>query len=648
LFVPRVLRHDAEMACDRGLHALLIAAPLAAVLSATPVSAQSPAPLPKLSLEELMDIDVSITAREPSRIADAAAAVTVITRQEIRRSGATNLPEALRLAHGFFVGRFNNGTWVISPRGFNINTANKVLVMIDGRTVYTPLYGGVFWDAQLLSLEDIDRIEVVRGPAATLWGSNAVNGVINVVTRSAPDSQGLALSLWGGNEERAGVSARYGGQLSDTTSYRMFVRASGRDDARLASKAGSGDDWKGGTSGFRVDRTRATEQASLAGALYQAREGLQGREDIQMGGGHLQGVYRRDLGAWRFQTAAYYDRTRRMVPLQITETRHSMDVDGQLSRPIAQRHSLIVGGGYRHSTDQTVGTAVVAFDPADRSTNLSNVFGSFDVALGHGVVATTGLKAEHNSYTGWEWQPTVRARWKATDTQTLWAATSRAVRIPTRFDRDLRIPGTGPVVLRGDEGFASENVWAYEGGYRARPTSRFSVDVTAFRNRYDDLRSQELPGAPGQPVILGNGYEGRSAGVEVLSNLQPSDAVRFVVGYSWLDLDLEPVPGSRDRTGGIFEANDPTHQFQLRWYGDLTRRLELDGAVRYVSELPQPTLKAYTEMSVRVGWRFTPTLDLSILGRDLLHDQHPEFSSPTSAQLIYFERSVVIRLTRGF
>jgi iron complex outermembrane receptor protein len=614
-----------------------------------PVQAQEAAlpksPLKQLTLEELLDIDVSLPLRREERVFQAPAAVSLLTSEDLRRLGAVTLPEALSTVPGLFVSRFTASSWVVTTRGFASTAANKLLVMIDGRSVYSPLFSGVLWDQQDAFLLDLDRIEVTRGPGASLWGSNAVNGVINVVSKPASQTQGTLVTIGGGAEERFHTGVRYGGRAGGGH-YRVYGLTFIRDEARLSTGEPAQDGQRFGQGGFRTDFGDRSRALTLQGDVYVSRADLFGRDDIQASGGNLLARWTRRAGASaELNVQAYFDRTTRRVPQQFAERRNTFDVDIDQRRDFG-RHSLNVGGGFRRSDDDTDPTPLLFFEPEERATNLVTVFAQDEFHLTPTLAAIGGLRAERNDYTGWELQPMGRMRWNPSATQTIWGAVSRAVRLPTRFDTDLRIQQNGVVVITGSDDFDAERAVAYEFGYRHAPVPRLVWSLELFHNRYDDLRTQEP--APGAPVRIDNGLNVDVSGLKLAGSAQPRPWARITTSYTYLHEDASLDPDSRDLGRGLLETIDPTHQLQLSARFDLPHRVELDGPARYVSALPTPGTPAYTEAGFRLGWHATSRLELALVGRDLLHRDHIEFVSPTSVRQTRLQRALFTRATLTF
>jgi iron complex outermembrane receptor protein len=601
----------------------------------------SPGALKKLSVEELLDLEVISVSKHPERLSETASAIQVITREDIRRSGATRLPEALRLASNLEVAQLDSRQWAISARGFNSTTANKLLVLIDGRTIYTPLYSGVFWDVQDTLLEDIERIEVISGPGATLWGANAVNGVINIITKAAKDTQGLFLEGGGGSEMRGFGGFRYGGTLASNLHFRAYGKYFDRDSTLLPNGLDATDDWRMGQGGFRLDWDASQINLfTLQGDLYDGRIAQPGSNDIAVSGGNV-------LGRWShtisdnsdFKLQLYYDRTDRNIPGTFGENLDTYDVDFQHRFLQGKRHDIVWGLGYRLIDDNVSNSTALAFLPPSVSRQWFSAFVQDEIALVKDRLhLTLGTKIEHNDYTGFEFQPSGRLAWKLSQKQTLWAAISRAVRTPSRIDRELFAPGSPPFLLAGGPNFFSEQLLAYELGYRVQPHQRLSLSAAAFYNDYDDLRSLEINSRTVFPIMIANGLKGKSYGAELTADYRVTNWWRMRAGYTGLGIHLRSKPGSTDPLLGSSESHDPNHQFFLRPSLDLPGHFELDPSFRYVSRIANQTVPAYAELDVRLAWRPSPKLEFSIVGQNLLHDHHAEFGAPAARQEI--ERSV--------
>jgi iron complex outermembrane recepter protein len=624
-------------------------------LVATGTAAQEPVSdlaqnLKRLSIEELTQIDISTASRRTEPLSQTPYAVSVIRGEDIRRAGSMNLAEALRLADGIVVARADNETWAISARGFNITTANKLLVLIDGRTVYSPLFAGTFWSVQDVPLDDIDRIEVIRGPGGAVWGANAVNGVVNIITKRAAETQGGFVVLATGTEEHGIATLQYGG-AAPRFDYRVYGKFRARDGQVLADGTDANDPVAYLQGGFRIESHGTSRDSWLVqGDAYGGREGLFDHPDTDVDGANVMGRWERRFSpSSAFRAQAYFDHVYRRVYGQVRDARNTADVDLQ-HQFVAGRHNVIVGGDIRASHGDDEGNAGFHFEPQARLTTIGGVFAQDEIAIVPGRFAiVAGSKFEGNTFTGLEAQPSVRARWTPSAAGTVWGAVSRAVRLPTRFDTDLRFtnPATGALTLTGNEAFDTEKVTAFEAGYRAEITSRLSVDVATYRNVYDDLRSEEFPVAPAQPIVLSNLMNARTWGADVSATVSPLDHWRMHGYYGYLHEAVTFDPGSRDFTKGVNEYNDPAHVFKLRSSVDLPHGVELDAFFRRVGELPHPVVPAYSELDVRAGWRPSRTWDLSIVGQNLLHDHHPEFqlASPAREE---FQRGVAVRVQCRF
>jgi iron complex outermembrane recepter protein len=595
--------------------------------------------LKDLSVDQLLALEVTSASKRRAPLGDAPTSIYVITADAIRRAGAHTLPESLRLAPNLQVARIDSVQYAISARGFNNAVGNKLLVLVDGRTVYTPLYSGVFWDQQDLMMEDVERIEVISGPGAALWGVNAVNGVINVITRSAEDTRGALLSATAGRNER-GAAFRYGGDMRDGA-WRAYAKYSQFDHTTRAGGVDQQDDWKRGAAGFRADWRRGADAFTLQGDAYDGDADPRGTvlgfdfPEVSVEGANLLGRWRRttDTGG-ELQLQAYVDHSKREDAVFFGPETDIADIDFQYAAP-GERHRVLWGAGYRYAHDDIDAGFATVFVPASRALNWGNLFVQDEMALAHGFGATLGVKLEYNDYTGVEVLPSARLSWKPNDEQMLWAAVSRAVRAPARYDRDVRFPGFPPYFVVGGPNFESEVANVVELGTRAQPRENFSYSVTAFAHFWDRLRS-----ATALPVELENKIAGTVKGIEAWTEFKPLDFWVLSAGLTWLDEDLHLEKGSMDPTG----VDNPTLRNDPRYFGSLRSRFDLPGAVqldldfRRVGALPQPALAAYSELDVRIAWLPTDKLELALVGRNLLHDEHPEFGNPESRSAI--ERDV--------
>lgn len=611
----------------------------------------------KMSLEELMDQEVTSVAKQPQPLRQAPAAIQVVTGDEIRRSGASSIPEALRLADNLDVAQLSSSQWDISARGFNTSGfSDKLLVLMDGRSLYTPLLAGVIWNMQDYLLEDIDRIEVISGPGGTLWGANAMNGVINITSKNARDTQGLYVESGGGNWLQDFAAVRYGGTLSSNVFYRVYGKYFDRDAEVYADGKSANDSWNRGQGGFRIDadgspKNQFTLQGDIFGGDNDSTPGGEGTPNAEgtSGGGNI-------LGRWThtfsddsdMNLQLYYDRNHLEAPFQsagaipagnLTDDLDTYDLDFQDRFPLGTWNNIVWGLGYRFTHDVVQDAPLVAFLPNTLDQNLYSTFVQDEIKLRKNVFLTLGSKLEHNDYTGFEVEPSARIQWNVTDKQMIWGAISRAVRTPSRYDRDLSEPSPAyGTFLTGNSGFESETLIAYELGYRAQMSRKLSGSLSAFYNDYDNLRSLSETPTTIVPLYWGNNLEGDTWGFELSADYQILDWWRLHGGYDFLKENIHVKPGQTDLDNGLGETADPENQVFLRSSMDLPWRTELDTSFRWIDTVHNNnggvagTVPAYAEMDVRLGWHATKNLEISIVGQNLLHDQHAEAGFPGSTQ----------------
>ena len=605
------------------LSCLLACAPRLA--AAQTVAASS---LADLSLEQLGNIQVTLVSGRPETLQEAAASIFVITSEDIRRSAATSLPEALRLAPNLQVARLNAGQYAISARGFNNAIGNKLLVMVDGRTVYSPLFSGVFWDAQDVPLQDIERIEVVSGPGATLWGANAVNGVINVVTHAAGETQGLLAAATGGPEGST-ASLRYGGTLGGDGRYRVYAMRLNRNDTVRVDGVHRPDASSKEQVGFRADWDGAERQFGLQGDAYHAGSDMRSNLAPGLSGANLLARWRgrrADGSSWQWQ--AYLDRERRDDAVLFNARTETFDLQFSHAPATPPEHKLLWGAGYRRARSEALATRFDVFDPALRTLAWSNVFAQDEVRVGQRLRLTGGAKLEHNDYTGLEVLPSVRAALDVGEEALLWASLSRTVRAPARLDRDFFFPAQPPFQIRGGADFRSEVADVAELGWRARPTPAFGYSLTAFHHQYRRLRG----GTPA-PTAIENRIAGSAAGVEGWGSLDLTRTWRLAGGFVALRKSLEAAPGTSPNSIADL-GNDPRRQWLLRSSMDLPGHCELDVTLRHVGSLPAPAVEAYTATDLRLSWQPRADLSLSLLVQNLFDPGHIEFNAPAVASQI--------------
>ncbi len=589
-----------------------------------------PADIADMSIEELANIQIHSVSKKPEALAGAAASVFVITADDIRRSGFTSLPEVLRLAPNLHVGQSSNGGYAISARGLNgsNNSApNKLQVLIDGRSVYAPLFSGVFWDAQDLMLDDVARIEVISGPGGTLWGVNAVNGVINITTRSARDTQG-GMGVVSAGERGYDVAFRQGGAMAGGGHWRVYGKYLDQRRSELADGGAVDDARKQAQIGFRADWERGASQFSVHGNAYQGDAGQPAPGAIQTGvpfelgavttsGVNLTGRWTVALGDGdNVSLQGYFDRSKRTVPPTFGESLDIADLQFQHSLAARGAHTVVWGANYRHTWDEVANSPYVAFLPAKTTQSWSSLFAQDDIALREDLRLIVGARVERNVYTGTEMLPTLRLAWTMAPAHTLWASASRTVRAPSRLDADAFIPGTAPFLLRGGPRIRSEVATVTEFGYRGQPLPNVSYSMTAFHNDYDHLRTQEVD-ASGTFVTFGNLMEGKSYGIEMWGNYQASKAWRLSAGLMALHQKMTLKAGSNDLAGPGTAGKDPSHTAQLRSTFNLSDDKELDLVLRKVGALSNPDVPGYTALDARFGWRLRRGLELSLFGQNL-------------------------------
>jgi len=611
---------------------------VAALLYATLPGADKNRNLGDLSIEELMNETVTSVSKKEQKLGDSAAAIAVLSNNDLRRSGATTIMEALRLVPGVNVGQVNSSRWAVSARGFNNVFSSKLLVLVDGRAVYNPLFSGVFWDLQQVMLEDVDRIEVIRGPGATVWGANAVNGVINVISRSARDTQGGLLEGGAGDQHVRLGGVRYGGQVGPNTYYRVF--ASDRKDADfpLASGAAAADGWEGRHGGFRVDHypaadTHLTWQADATG--------------VRLDDASSHSYSYNTLGRWTHQLAdrssvevqAYVNRLSRHESAQADVRSDTVDLSAQQTFGIGARQNFIWGGGYRYVDSRLTPTTPLIQVRSDRSRQqLFNLFLQDEIQLAPDrLTLSVGGKLEHNDYTAWEFQPSVRAVFKPTPESTIWAAVSRAVRTPSAIEGRDTLGITAGVPFQGPDGgvylptivgnvhLLAEVLQAYEVGYRIQVSRHLSADLALFYNDYTELASYSgvrrlVPGVPFgfAEIPFENLLGGETHGGEVSVTVSPAETWRVTASYSRLEVRLQGAA----ITNVPSWPTSPKEQAVLRSSFDITPQASFDVQLRYVSALP--AIPAYTTGDFRLAYRWTDGLELSLVGQNLFDPQHAE------------------------
>lgn len=634
-------------------------------------------------------------ARREQKVSDTAVAVFVLSNEDIKRSGATSLPEALRMAPGIHVARIDANKWAISIRGFNERFSNKLLVLMDGRTVYNPLFSGVYWDAQDILLDDVERIEVIRGPGAALWGANAVNGVINVISKSAKTTQGGLVSGGYGSEEQGFAAVRYGGEVADNLQYRLYAKRFNRGDSFSNLAAGAQDRSTVNSGGFRLDwQPGKREELSLQGRYYEGQSGQQTQvprfsapwmvpndQSVGISGGHI-------LGRWRNRPAdasetilqLYFDHAQRNDAVLGRQTLNTSDISYQYRFAWLDGHELTWGANYR-SVDNRLDPGYEAWlQPEHRHISLYSGFIRDDIKLAEHWNFIVGTELQHNDFTGVEVQPTARLLWHPQARHTVWAAVSRAVRTPAIEDHDLTfmpvmanptasLPVPVAAQVQGNQAFTSENLMAYELGYRFAPNSRFSLDTTAFYNVYDNLRTFEqgafyFDTVPTSHLVVPYAFDNRmkasSHGSETVIQWTVQDNWRLSANYQFISMRFDTDDGSTDYiTLDRIYGHAPQQQFALRSLWNMDKNWQLDLWARYVDQmrwepsvlspqnggLPFPMLvSAYITLDARLAWKPLKDLEISLVGQNLLDGHHQEYiDKSTNIPVSQVERSAYIK-----
>jgi iron complex outermembrane receptor protein len=599
--------------------------------------------LASLSLEDLSNLQITSVSRRAQSVSDAPASIYVITADDIRRSGATALPEVLRLAPNLHVARMDSVQYAITARGFNNAVGNKLLVLLDGRTIYTPLFSGVFWEMEDTFLQDIDRIEVISGVGATLWGANAVNGVINIITKPAADTRGVLLSATGGDREQ-GAGLRIGGAVG-AANVRAYVKAHSWDNTNRENGSDAFDSWDKAQAGFRADWNGDDRSFTLQGDVYEgesAHRGFVGTleiPEVSISGANLLARWTRQLRPdSNLRVQAYWSHSDREEFILFSPKADIFDLEFQHDVAF-DTHHLVWGGGYRHAEDEVTPGFVTAFVPASRQLDWQNVFVQDEYQLDDNLQAVFGVRLEWNDYTGMEYLPGARLAWTPADYHLVWAAISRAVRAPSRFDRDIFFPQAPPFIVAGGPDFVSEVAKVVSIGYRGQLSDAFNLSATLFHQDWDNLRSgTALP----LPTYLANDLEGESYGLETWFNWQATVAWRVSGGLTTLGKELRFRPGGGDTVGPNNPTlhNDPEFQWTLRSSVQLGAEVALDLDLRRIGALKVEPVPAYTELNARMAWQPRAELEVALTGRNLLDNDHPEFGARANRSRI--DRSVVL------
>ena len=640
--------------------------------------------LTELSLEDLMNIEVVSVSKKAQKLSNAAAAISVITQEDIRRSGVNSIPEALRLVPGLQVAQMDSNKWAVGSRGFGTRFTNKLLVLMDGRTIYTPLYSGVFWDAQDTVLEDIDRIEVIRGPGATMWGANAVNGVINIITKKASETQGTLVSGGFGTEERAFGTVRYGGKIDEDSYYRIYAKYLNRDDSIERDGNDAADEGDMVRAGIRLDWKNSF---TVLGEIFEGDSGdtintvsltppytQPLKEDIETVGGFVLLRWNKIISnSSDVSVQFYYDRFEYNLALLGTEV-DTFDLDVQHRFSLGEHQEIIWGFGYRCIQDDIKNTMMLSLTPDSDKYDLMNAFIQDEISfLDKRLRLTIGSKFERNDFTGFEIQPSIRALWAPMDQYSVWAAVSRAVRTPNRVEDGIQcdasalppgsflpaFPGAGVIRILGDRDFDSEDLLAFELGFRSWFMDTVSIDLSVYYNIYDNLRD----GFAGVPVVdmsvvppililpgnIDNNMDGKTFGAELAADYRPFEWWKLKATYTYLHMDLDTEGGFTIGQEESEEGSSPCHQISLRSTMDLDENMELDLLARYVDNLSAQDVGSYIAMDARLAWKPINKMEMAIVGKNLFDRSHPEFEPQfLLTTLTDVERSVYFKITLFF
>jgi iron complex outermembrane receptor protein len=653
-----------------------------------PACSEQTPDLTKKSLEDLMNIEVSSVSKKVQKTSLAATAIFVISREDIRNSGALNIPDLLRMVPGLDVAQIDSGNWAISARGFNGQYSNKLLVLIDGRTVYSPIFAGVFWDSQNVPLDTIERIEVIRGPGAAVWGSNAVNGIINIITRSAGNTQGGYIVAGAGDASVGPETIVYGGKAGALGDYRVSAEGFNNSALPTLSRLPGQDDWRFLHGGFRTDTTLSAKDSLTAeGEAYQGNAGEIAFVPVSLLPPENATLALRDsFTGWNLLTRwnrtvspgsatslqVYFDRTSRGDSTYSIGL-DTFDIDFQHHTVWGARQDIVWGLGYRVTSDNITPDFRISATPQSRHTQLFSSFAQDEIAIvPNRVHLSLGARFEHNDYTGFNLQPSARMVWTPNSKNSVWAAVSGADRTPARSDTSFRVnfealpgsPETGnlPILvsLFGNPDEKSERLTAFEAGYRTTLTSRFSLDTTAFYNRYRDLVSVEPEAmrletnpAPAHlliPESFGNGLYGETQGIEAFANWKVVSCWTLSPGYAFFSMHLHPFAGSQDVTSvPSTEGGTPDHQAQLRSSVSLPHNLQWNASTYFVNRLPTQSIPSYTRFDTGLNWVVGERISLSLVGQNLLKDLHPEYNGPvTTVQSGQMRRDAYAKITWSF
>jgi iron complex outermembrane receptor protein len=670
LFDPT--KHEPAMATKYRHYFVLPGLLVAGMAWALPACAETDADQFELSPEQLFEATVVSVSRTSEKLIEAPAAVYVLTNEDIIRSGATSIPEALRLVPGVQVAQVNANNWAVSVRGFGSGLANKLLVLMDGREVYDPLFSGVYWDIQDVILEDIERVEVIRGPGASLWGANAVNGVINIITKKAADTQGNLLSITGGTQPRGIVEERYGGKLGESGYYRVYGKYTNRDDEQSVTGGSAHDGQEAAHTGFRGDwKQSSLDSFTLQGDVYNSIDGNKTAlpsltlpfaqpavDSYHAQGGNILGRWNHDMADNSHFTVQSFVEYKSRSQLILMDKHTLFDLDAQYELPEKGVHKIIVGGGYRNITDELTESPFVSFSNEGENTSVVSGFVQDKITLEPRTwFLTLGSKFEHNDFTGFEIQPNARLQWQPDETQTVWASVTRAVRTPSRLEHDLTVEEAvlslggipAELLLRPDPDLHSEELIAYEIGYRNQLTSQLLVDMAAFYNDYQALATSRFltptliltpPAHFVFPFTTTNDTHGETYGFEAVTDWRALDNLKFTASYTALAMHLSGPSGNVAINAGATQGQSPKQQFNIASRWDVMHNVSFDTTLYNVTAIPGFQLPEHWELGARLSWKILEGLQFSLVGQNLLENEHREFSLPTDTATANIGRSV--------
>jgi len=597
-----------------------------------------------LSLAQLSRVEVTSVTKHPQSLGTAAASVYVITHDEILRAGAHTIPEALRLAPNLQVSESGSSGYAISARGFLGNPpdqafANQILILIDGRSVYSPLFSGVFYDQLDVMMDDVDRIEVISGPGATLWGANAVNGVINIITRPARDTEGTLVSSVGGTGGGV-LGMRYGAAFSDAGAYRVYANGLQKGSLELADGSSAQDRWRHGQAGFRNDWSSNQEAFTVQGDVYRATEDQPAAAEVALSGANALARWRHTGARSTWELQGYFDHSETGPPASGAGfVLNTYDLQLQNTLQAADALQIVWGAGERLNSYHIANSPTFFFQPSHRELTLTELFAQGTLALTAHLDAVIGLKAEDDPFSGWVLMPNLRLGWSLAEDQLIWASAARAVRSPTPFDVDVMEKLGSLLYLRGNPDFQDVKVDTYELGYRGSASRWLTLSATAYYSVYDNLRSIEPTPVVTLPLFWGNMIEGPTYGVEAWATFQLTPWWQLSPSIHTFHERLHFKPGASGLLTTTQNGDDPASAEMLKSSMNLGTRLTLDAMLRHVATLPAPYVPAYTELRVRFGWQASRAWELGLVGNNLLHNRHEEF--PTGE---YIDRSVALEV----